>query len=405
MSTISIPWPSESEWRRLAWRAALVVLTIYVLYVVREIWLPLALAFLIAMVLDPVVDRMEQRGWSRGAATVFIFLSFILIVGGLIVLSAPVVIHQVEAMRSQFGRYFPDSSHQGLEQAFTRLNVPSGLVSVAVQAYEGLRSGLDRSSQWLVNNGMSFLSNLIWVVIVPIVAFYALRDFHLILGKALLLVPKRRRDLVETYVAEVTAVFARYLRGLAIVSAMNGAATWILLWLLGVPSALILGIMAGVLYTVPYIGALMTIVLTAAVAFVGVGLKTMMIAVALSVLLHQIVFDQIISPRILGGQVGLHPILAIVALLAGNLLLGIAGMVLAVPVAACIQIGVLALVPKLAVEIDFPKPEAGAEKSAAVLGEETKQKQLASDENAELHQSVAEAVSEVERQAQAPGNA
>jgi predicted PurR-regulated permease PerM len=100
------------------------------------------------------------------------------------------------------------------------------------------------------------------------------------------------------------------------------------------------------------------------VAFVGGGVPMLLTAVGTSVLLHQVIFDQIISPRILGGHVGLHPIISIVALLAGNLLLGIIGMILAVPVAACIQMAVIAFYPKLAaVEI----PESGGDVDHARL--------------------------------------
>ena len=88
---------------------------------------------------------------------------------------------------------------------------------------------------------MSVVANVVWIVIVPIVAFYALRDFHTILGKSLLLVPSRKRELVQTVVVEVTSVFARYLRGLAIVSVLNGIATAILLLALGVPGAILVG--------------------------------------------------------------------------------------------------------------------------------------------------------------------
>ena len=259
---------------------------------------------------------------------------------------------QATTLQDKFAKYFPDTSHKGLVTSFHKLKLPEWLATIGVQAYEGVLGGLQRSSTWLTDYGMRFVSNMIWVVIVPIVAFYTLRDFDTILGKSLVLVQPRRREKVKNAVVEVTGIFAKYLRGLMIVSALNGLATAVLLTILGVPSAIILGIAAGLLYTVPYLGAMMTIVLTAAVAFVGGGAQLTLVALGASVVLHQIVFDQIITPRILGGQVGLHPILSIVALLSGNILLGIAGMILAVPVAACIQIAVVSLVPKLGEDVE-----------------------------------------------------
>lgn len=119
-------------------------------------------------------------------------------------------------------------------------------------------------------------------------------------------------------------------------------------------------------------------------------------AVGASIVLHQIVFDQMISPRLLGKTVGLHPILSIVALLAGNLLLGIVGMILAVPVAACIQILVLALVPKLQVEIELPDGAPAATEGGA-LADRSRTIQAESDATETLHGGVQKAVAEVEQ--------
>jgi predicted PurR-regulated permease PerM len=248
---------------------------------------------------------------------------------------------------------------------------------------------------------MSIFANIVWIVIVPIVAFYALRDFHTILAKGLLLVPPGHRDKVQTAVTEVTSIFARFLRGLAIVSFLNGVATAILLTVLGVPGGLLVGVIAGLLYSVPYIGALLTILLTAAVSFVGGGLGMMYWATGLSVLLHQVIFDQIVSPRILGAHVGLHPILSIVALLIGNLLLGIIGMIVAVPVAACVQMAVLALLPKLSHEIEIPAPGAEPADTVDSLSEEMTEAHQQIDASEQRHAAVTAAVESIEEAAEA----
>jgi len=125
----------------------------------------------------------------------------------------------------------------------------------------------------------------------------------------------------------------------------------------------------------------------------------MLLVVALSVLLHQIIFDQVITPRILGGHVGLHPILSIVALLAGNVLLGIIGMILAVPVAASIQVVVLTLVPKLRHDVAISADEHAPPDTTASISEETKDQQLSTDATEELHRSVNQAVEHIEEKA------
>jgi predicted PurR-regulated permease PerM len=399
MKSISIPIPEPRVLKRILLWVAGILLLAYMAYTVREIWLPLGLAFLIAMMLDPVVDRMELRGWSRAWASTFIFGSFLIIVGGLAFLAVPYATSELNTLQTGFERHFPDSSHIGLFKSFRHLGLSPSLSNASVTVVETARSSLERSSNSFSDYGMSLIANLIWIVIVPIVAYYALRDFHTILGKSLLLVPPQRRDLIKTIVTEVTGVFAKYLRGLAIVSALNGIATAVLLIAIGVPGGLVVGAIAGLLYGVPYLGALITLALTGAVAFVGGGPDLAILAVGLSVLLHQIVFDQIISPRVLGAQVGLHPILSIIALLSGHLLLGIPGMILAVPVAACIQIAVLAIIPKLSREVELAPHNAKPEDTADSLAGETTETHQRIDATAELHDAVAAAVESIEQEA------
>ncbi len=394
-----IPWPEAGWWRRAALILVAALVLLYVVYLVREIWIPLGLALMLATILDPVVDRMEARGWTRMWASAVIFVGFILALALTLFLLTPPIMDQASHIQVEFKKIFPDLSPQGLRRSFLSLGLPAPASDLAARSLSGVQGGFSRST-WVAEAGASVVGNLIWIVIIPIVAFWALKDFHLILGKGLLLVPHGRRQAVQTALTEVSTIFAKYLRGLALVSLLNGVATGLLLWAIRVPSALILGVIAGVLYAVPYIGAILTIVLTAGVAFVSGGWQHAALAVGTSVILHQVIFDQLISPRILGGQVGLHLILSIMALLAGNALLGILGMILAVPVAACIQIGVLSLVPKLRLAIDLgTSPTAAPGEPPATVGQiaqETKDAQLRVDATESLHQSVSEAVDHIE---------
>jgi predicted PurR-regulated permease PerM len=398
MKSVTIPIPSASVVKKASLKIGIAILLLYLSYVVREIWLPLVLAFLLAMILDPVVDRMEVRGWTRPRASAFIFGSFLIIFIGLIVLSYPLAAAQIDTLQKGFEKYFPDSSHAGLIKSLHKMGLAPNLAGGAVSVIESAKSSLQHSSSIITNYGMVIVSNAIWIVIIPLIAFYALRDFHLILGKGLLLVPPKRRDLVQTAVRETTLVFGNFLKGLAIVSIMNGIATTILLTALRVPGALMVGVIAGFLYSVPYLGAMLTLVLTAAVSFVGGGPNMAIMAVGTSILLHQIVFDQIISPRVLGGHVGLHPILSVVSLLVGNLLLGIVGMILAVPVAACLQIAILAIQPKLSEEIDV---SATAPHVVELEKEREKEKEMEKspeiDALEEMHSRVSTAVAEVDK--------
>jgi predicted PurR-regulated permease PerM len=392
-----------SRARSRFWFALGLLLAIWLAFLVREIWLPLAVAFLIAMVLDPVVDRMERRKWSRLGATTFIFVGFFSVIGLIGFLSAPVVTRQASEISAQAQRYIPSADNpeasRELDRILDRAKASPWMRSAVERGVVGLRLSITRSTDWLESHAFELASNLIWVVIIPIVSFYALKDFHIILAKALLLVPREKRDFAQTMVAEVTTIFARFMRGLMLVSFLNGLATWVLLQALGIPDAFFLGVMAGVLYTIPYLGAILTIVIITGVSLTvpGITISFVIFVIALNVLLHQFIFDQIITPRILGGHVGLHPILSIVALLAGNVLLGILGMLLAVPIAASIQMVVLALVPKLSHEIALSPDIHEPPQTQESLAGEIQEQQLKVDATEELHTAVSNAVDALER--------
>ena len=397
--------------RKWFWAAVIIAVSLLLAYWVKDIWIPLAIAFLIAMVLDPVVDRMEHRGLSRTYATLLIYLSTIGVLGLGLYFGVPAMARQATAISDEFSKYLPlpgqkQQATKSLNRMLDDSKVPPYVRTATQRAAEQAAATVTGSLKWFSSHAMEVLSNLIWVIIIPIVTFYALRDFHLIFAKALLLVPRERRDFAQTMVGEVTTIFAKFLRGLMLVSFLNGLATWVVLQLLGVPNALMLGVIAGLLYSIPYVGAVVTIVLIAGVAFIapGGGLNFMIVVVAVNIVLHQIVFDQIVSPRILGGHVGLHPILSIVALLIGNSLLGILGMILAVPVAASIQMVIISLIPKLSHEIDIPANIHQEAQSVDTISEETKEAHVARDATEELHRSVGEAVEAIEAKAESEAN-
>jgi predicted PurR-regulated permease PerM len=355
------------------------------------------------MVLDPVVDRMERRGWKRTYGAAFIFLSFLVVSVGIVILAEPYVVQQAGDVQHRLEQYFPDTSHAGLLASFKKMNVSPTAAALAVRGIELVQNGVQRSNTPIAGFAMDFASNFVGLIVIPVVAFYILRDFHVILAKALLLVPSQHRGAVQTGVAEVTAVFGKYLRGMAILSLLNGVATAVLLSVLHVPSALLLGVVAGLLYGVPYVGATLTVVFTACIAFVGGGVHLLLIAVGASFLLHQVLFDQIVTPRILGQHVGLHPILSIIALLMGNALLGVVGMILAVPVAACIQIAVIHMVPKLAVEVQLPDVETATQAlaEAELEADEAAEQGNPVDATHAMREAVATVVADIELQAAA----
>jgi len=348
--------------RRPGWgRVLLIVLGVafllWYVYAVRVIWPPIIAAFLIAVVLDPLVDHLENRGWRRTVATGAIFLIFFGTLTMAAMYAVPVLIAQSKDVSRQLHGMFQDPFRPNLvlpaKQILLRLHAPPAIRDPIMR---WARVGTTRLSHSLeIVSGFLFENapSLIWVVIVPVVTFYALADFHLIYAKGLLLIPRAHRSTAQSVVSDVTTIFSKYVRGLITVCTLNAIATGLVLTLFHLPYALVLGLIAGTLYAVPYVGPILNVALIGLLALVTTSPAKALLIVVCLILLHQVLFDQVITPRMLGRQVGLHPILAIIALLSGSALAGPFGMLIAVPIAASVQIIVIYLVPKLGQELEL----------------------------------------------------
>jgi putative permease len=363
MIDIHINVGETRRWRKSVILFSVVCLGLWLAYQVREIWLPLLIALLIAMVLDPLVDRMESRGWSRLKSALLIYLAFFTFLIGTLVLAVPPLISQTTTITNSVSSILPTDMDTGnpnqmrvrLQKMMKKLHAEPWVQNVVVHTSSQISQAFNSASAWFGRVAQAALSNLLWVVIIPLVSFYALKDLHLIYARLLMLIPRDQRTNAQDIINKISAIFVQYLRGLMIVCALNGVATAVVLSLFGVPNALGLGGISGVLYTVPYLGPGLTILLIGGFSFMA-HKATLVIVIAM-VILHSLIFDQIITPRVLGQHVGLHPILSIVALLAGGSLLGILGMILAVPLAATLQMIVMTLFPKMAAPIEVPSGE------------------------------------------------
>ncbi len=400
MIDIRITSSDTKRIRRSALLLSGLVIVLWLAYVVREIWLPLIIALVIAMVLDPLVDRMERRGWSRTRSAALIFAAFFVVAGATLSLAIPSVVNQTSELTKTFGQYLPSTGNEtqtkrSLQKLMQRFHATPFVESTVTHASSQISQGLNRSSSWLGDAAKNLVANLIWLVIIPIVAFYALQDYHIIYARLLLFVPTEHRGTAQNLINDVTNIFVSYLRGMLIICAMNAVATAALLAVFHVPNAMGLGAIAGSLYLVPYLGPVITYVLAiGACLTAGMTMKTVGIILLLLVFLHSLIFDQILTPRILGKQVGIHPILSIIALLVGGIWLGIVGVILAVPFAAVLQMVLGVIFPKLTQPIDVP---AGLQLHDRVDEEERVAHPVEEIGNAiDVHQTIVNAVDSAE---------
>lgn len=380
--------------RRLPWvrwglTLAAVLAGAWLFWAGRGIWFPVAIAFVIAMVLDPYVDRLENRGLPRNAASGVVFLLFLTATAGPVILLTPVLSQQAASIASDLGTLFPNPEQPDLVPATQRVlarleahpALRDALLGAARTGTERLSSTLQRTSELV----LLWAPNLVWFLVVPVLAFYLLNDFHRIYAKVILLVPVRHRPETQTIIAEISALFGKYVRGLALLCLLLGLAIAGLLLGLGVRYWQFLGLLGGLLYAVPVVGPLCTLGLVALVALVTGSTSQMLLATSSLLLLTHGLFDQVLTPRVLGRQVGLHPVLTILALLLGFQVWGITGMLVAVPLAASIQTVIVHLVPKLGLELDLRPLQELQETEDATREEHLQAEEPTLDEHFCLH--------------------
>ena len=353
-------------WRRIIVSGFFVLIFVFFLWRVQAILPPFIASFFLASLLDPIVRYLEKHGRTRVQAILTLFLLGMLIVMLLIALVFPAAKAQLEELSSNFNSYsaFVQQStdnwmmHHSTTLRFfgIRQNTLSALVS---QKSSPIQDKITESLTTLTAILQGIASQAIWLILIPVSTFFFLRDYTTLRARIIALFPARHHHEIDKVSRGIVDVFSAYIQGLAKICSLYGLVVFILLWLLGQRYALFLGLMAGAFYAVPLIGPWI-VALTAGLLsytdphrlllFMNVAPNSFACAlvVTFSVVAVQIVFDQILYYRVVGGSVGLHPVVSIFALLSGATLFGILGMVIAVPVAGSIQILLTYFFPRIA---------------------------------------------------------
>jgi len=324
---------------------------------------PFAVGLILALMLDPMAERLTRRGLGRTPAVGLVFSVFLLVIVGLGWLTIPALIAQASDLSQNGPTYI--AGLQDYTNKFLQAHHKIGPVKLPdtfdqlTQQFSGRASAfLSQAGGHVVAVLVGSVTLVIQMILTLIVAFFLLLDLGRLRARLFYLAPDRWRRMMRDMGRDVMGVFSDYLRGLVIVCALYGAATIGLLYGLSVLHhplahyALLVGAAAGILYAIPYLGSTATALVTFLVAFAAAtadhasGLAFGGIAVAASLALNQ-VFDGVVTPRVVGGGVGLHPILAIFALVIGGELFGIWGMLFSVPIAGSIQAILFRLYPKL----------------------------------------------------------
>ena len=321
------------------WIAALAVFA-GLLWLLSPILLPFVLGMAIAYVLDPLANRLSKRGISRLIAALIILGGFAVALGLLLIFIVPVLASQFSgfienapyyAQRVQI--FVSDPNHPWIKRIVgDNLVGADKSVGDVLNQVMGYLTGF-AASLW--TRGYALISLFSLVIITPVVAFYLICDWDRMIDAVDRLVPLPQRETVRSLGREIDKTISAYVRGQTGVCLILGSYYALGLTLAGLSFGLLIGVISGLITFIPYVGSLTALVLSLAVAFAQfVPEWSRILIVAGIVLVGQFFEGNVLSPKLVGHSIGLHPVWLMFALFAFGYLFGFVGLLLAVPLAA-----------------------------------------------------------------------
>jgi predicted PurR-regulated permease PerM len=308
--------------------------TFYLLTALSDILLPFALGFALAYFLDPLADRLEAVGVRRSLATLTIT-----VIVGLALLTAlafglPVLAQQISMLIAALPGYISDVQVWLLEQ-----NLVEGQNELVSVMGESLLAGLQKTASSMVLTGLSLINLLALIFITPIVAVYMLNDWDHMVARINGLLPDEQAAIIRNLASQIDETLGGFARGQILVCLSLGTIYALGLSLVGLQSGIIVGVFAGLISFIPYVGAAFGLVLAGALGLGQFGFELPPLALIAGVFfVGQFIEGNILTPRLVGDRVKLHPVWIIFALLAMGSLFGFLGLLLAVPLAAIIGV-------------------------------------------------------------------
>ncbi|MGB1234643.1 MAG: AI-2E family transporter [Planktomarina sp.] len=333
------------------WAIATLIFAL-VLWGLGDVLLPFIMGGAIAYCLDPLADALERRGASRIIATTIISLAAVLLFTILALLVIPLLVGQLTALIEAAPSYVADIRDTLEERLPDLFDEGSTMRSSLTSLGETLQSWGGTVVSSVFASASSIVNGLVIVVLVPVIAFYLLLDWDNMTAKIDDLLPRDHAPTVRKIAAEIDRTLASFIRGQGTVCLILGTFYAVALMVVGLQFGLVVGFIAGLISFIPYVGAIFGGVLALGLALfqwwgvleVGDGTFatdwTRIAAVAIVFAIGQALEGNVLTPKLVGNSVGLHPVWLIVALSVFGALFGFVGLLVAVPVAA--MIGVVA---------------------------------------------------------------
>ncbi len=322
------------------WVVTFVVLAA-ALWLLHDILLPFVAGIALAYVLAPVADRGERLGINRTVAALLIVGIFVVSLISLILLLVPLLMQQGSALISNIPGYV-----KRVRELVVDLKLPWLDWLGAADSDKTLSDLVGQLATWLLSfsyslwtGGKALVSFASVLIVMPVVTFYLIRDWHPMVDRVDSWIPVRQRETVRQLAREIDAAIGGFLRGQFGVCLFLGCYYAVGLMLAGLEFGLLIGLIAGVITFVPYIGSMTGLMIAASVAIAQFWPDWKRITLVIAIfLVGQFIEGNIVSPKFVGERVGLHPVWLIFAMFAFGYLFGFVGLLIAVPLGAAIAV-------------------------------------------------------------------
>ncbi len=326
------------------WWLSLALVGAALLWLLSPVLMPFAAAALLAYLGNPLVGRLAALRLPRTLATAIVFCAMFLLLSLVPIVAFPLLERQVSVLVEQWPRYIDwlQNSLVPWIQGFLGLEAGTLDLEIVRQALVdhwrqagGIAAGLMSS---VTRSWLALLSWLFNLVLIPVVTFYLLRDWPRLLDRITVLLPRPIEQDALRLARECDEVLATFLRGQLLVMICLGAIYSLGLWFAGLDLAVLIGMIAGLVSFVPYLGLIVGLSISGIATVMQFGDMTPLLAVVAVFAVGQLLESLVLTPLLVGDRVGLHPVAVIFAVLAGGQLFGAIGVLLALPVAAVLVV-------------------------------------------------------------------
>ncbi|MCX7168146.1 MAG: AI-2E family transporter [Rhodocyclales bacterium] len=322
--------------------AGLAILALF--YALSPILTPFLLAGILAYICNPVADRITGWGLPRMLAVVLVMLALAALAAGLVLIILPLLYEEgaVLAARAPEALTLANTKlapwlrdHFGLRLRFDS----ASLQKLAAGNWDTVQVILERIYSSLKIGGVALVGLAINLMLAPVVMFYLLLDWHGMLARMGKVIPRPWHAKLIGVTQDIDAVLSQYLRGQILVMALLAAYYCVALWLAGIPSALSIGVVTGLLIFIPYLGYATGLILALLVATLQFAGWEPIVAVLIVYGIGQVLESFLLTPFLVGERIGLHPLAVIFALMAFGQIFGFFGVLAALPASAALLVG------------------------------------------------------------------